>query len=192
MFTYSSDTTVIPSLTFTKAELVYAVGILLADLPASDNSTKIEMVEVRHYLNLIKEKVTLAAYDGTLKGLLCPSEEKDVQSAPIPSKEPENPSLPPMDELRKQFPTLSEDEIREIVEKAREERKKEEEVKEADTSQPIPPKPSFRAKPHIVMEVDVQKAKEVREGSMGKVRSTDKEDFSKASAKKFATLLGEF
>ena len=75
MFNYSSSETVIPTLSFTKAELIYAVSVLLEEIPDTDNSTRIEMVEVRHYLNQIKDKVSMALTDGAIGRAMAHSDE---------------------------------------------------------------------------------------------------------------------
>ena len=144
MFNFCSSDTVIPSLTFTKAELVYAMTILMADIPPTDHSTRIEMVELRHYLNQIKDKVALAAVDGTLRGGMAASEAKGVEVSPQDEK---NAPMPSMSELRAQFPTLTDVEFNEVVSKARKERMKEEDRKRA--SLPAPPHPSFVAKGNV-------------------------------------------
>ena len=138
MFSYSSDTSVIPSLTFSKAELLYAAIFLLKDIANSDTSTKIEMVEMRHYLNQINDKVLLAAYNGSLNdiGIETPHEPKV-------SPEAQKTAIPPMSELKAKFPTLSEEEIREIFEKAQNDREKEEAKKMAEKKPEPPTPPSF-------------------------------------------------
>ena len=138
MFSYSSDTSVIPSLTFSKAELLYAALFLLKDISNSDTSTQIEMVEMRHYLNQIKDKVLLAAYNGSLNDI-------GIETPPEPKTPPEakKTAIPPMSELKAKFPTLSEEEIREIFEKAQKEREKEEAKKMAEKKPEPPPPQSF-------------------------------------------------
>lgn len=138
MFAYSSDTSVIPSLSFSKAELLYATLFLLKDISNSDTSTQIEMVEMRHYLNQIKDKVLLAAYNGSLNdiGIETPRE-------PTKATEAKKTAIPPMSELKARFPTLSEDEIREIFEKAQKDRDKEEAKKMAEKKPEPHPPPSF-------------------------------------------------
>ena len=146
MFAYSSDTSVIPSLSFSKAELAYALFVLMKDIPLSNTSTGIELVEVRHYLNQIGDKVLLSTHDGTLKQAVAESigigaGVKDEESDNKKSK----PYVPTMEELKRQFPNLSESEISDILESAKQEqRKKDEEEREKNTP---PPVPSFRVKP---------------------------------------------
>ena len=126
MAIYSSDPTVIPSLLFTKAELVYIVTQLTAELPANDNSTQLEMVELRHYCNLIKEQIDSLAKKGLLEA---PQPEKTDSPAAPQSR------LPSMEELRSSFPSLTEAEIREIIERTKAEQKE------------PPPPPQFIRKP---------------------------------------------
>ena len=174
MFAYSSSETVIPSLVFTKAELVYALTQLLDNIPNTDNSTRIEMVELRHYLNLIKDNVLLALADGTIRRGTTLSGEKHVEDTPKVEKRPEGPSIA---DLKRQFPNLSEEEIREVLDKAREEqrRKAEEERKNA----PAPP-PSFIAKPE-----EVEEGKPIDKPVLTPQAKKDREN-----SKKFAQMLG--
>lgn len=132
MAIYSSDPTVIPSLLFTKAELVYIVTQLTAELPANDNSTQLEMVELRHYCNLIKEQIGSLAKKGLLEA---PQPEKTDSPAAPRSR------LPSMEELRSSFPSLTEAEIREIIE-----RNKAEQKEQTKKNEPPPP-PQFIRKP---------------------------------------------
>lgn len=113
MFSFVPIDSVIPSLLFTKAELVYAVSVVLADLKDTDDHTKIEMVEMRHFLNQIKDKVVMAAHNGELKApsFPCGHFGKDE---PRPERR-----LPSISELKSQFPTLSEQEIEEILAKSK-------------------------------------------------------------------------
>lgn len=174
MFAYSSSETVIPSLVFTKAELVYALTKLLNDIPNTDNSTRIEMVELRHYLNLIKDRVLLALADGTIRRGTTLSGEKQVEDAPKVEKRQEGPS---MADLKRQFPTLTEEEIREVLDRARAEQKKkaEEERKNAP-----PPPPSFIAKPE-----EVEEGKPIEQPILTPQAKKDMEN-----SKKFAQMLG--
>ena len=112
MFSFVPADSVIPSLLFTKAELVYAVSVVLADLKDTDDHTKIEMVEMRHFLNQIKDKVVMAAHNGELKA---PSFHCGQFGKDEPRQERKPPSI---SELKVQFPTLSEQEIKEIIDKS--------------------------------------------------------------------------
>jgi len=140
MFAHCPVDTVIPTLTFTKAELIYLISVLLKDVRDTDNSTRIELVEVRHYMNQIKDRVALALADGTIGRVLAHSEPKTIDDA---SKKPQEPVAPSMAELRQKFPSLSEEEIKEILDKAKEERQRERE-NEQEKMPPAPP--SFIAK----------------------------------------------
>lgn len=176
MFAYCPSETIIPSLTFTKAELIYAITVLMPEISPTDNSTRIEMVELRHYLNLIKDKVDLALADGTIGRLLANTSEKsDKDTVP----KPQEPTMPSMAELRRQFPSLSEDEIKEVIENAKSERKKLEE--EERMSKPPSP-PSFIAKDHIVTEDEML--------SSTVPTLTDKQEQDRENSRKFASMLG--
>ena len=174
MFAHCPVDTVIPSLTFTKAELVYVLGILLKDVDAIDNSTQIEMVEVRHYMNQIKDRVNMAIADGTVKRVLAHSETKAMDDAPT---KPQEPVAPSMAELRQKFPNLTEEEIRDILERARAEQRKkaEEERKNAP-----PPPPSFIAKPE-----EAEEGKPIDKPVLTPQAKKDREN-----SKKFAQMLG--
>ncbi|MBO6031948.1 MAG: hypothetical protein J6Q22_10945 [Prevotella sp.] len=116
MFTYNYSDDIIPTLTFTKAELVYIVSVILSDLKPTDDHTKIEMVELRHYVNKIRDKVVLAAHQGTLKEQTFGTEEPKEEK----KKEEEKKKLPSIKELKEKFPTLAESEIEEIIRNAKE------------------------------------------------------------------------
>ena len=176
MFAHCPTDAVIPSLTFTKAELVYVLSVLLPGVADTDNSTMIELVEVRHYLNQIQDRVAIALADGTIGRAMAHCTEKPIEDTPKPGKPPEVPSLA---DLKRQFPTLSEDEIREVLDKAREEqkRKAEEERKKAP-----PAPPSFIAKP-------IQR--EPKENVPNHVL-TPQEKKNRETSRKFAQMLGSF
>ena len=113
---YSSDAAVIPTLKFTKAELVYIVQKLTTDLSTRDTTTMLEMVELRHYCNLIKKEITEAAKKGELDIIPKPKEKaftKDPDSKPIT-----------FERLQKEFPNLTAEEIRDILDTARHEQQK--------------------------------------------------------------------
>ena len=174
MFAHCPVDTVIPSLTFTKAELVYVLGILLKDVDAIDNSTQIEMVEVRHYMNQIKDRVNMAIADGTVKRVLAHSETKEMDDASTKSQEPVALS---MTDLRQEFPSLSEEEIRDILDKAKDERKKEEE--EEEKKKPPPP-PSFV----------VKMPKKQSTNPIETVSLTSEERKRRENSRKFVQMLG--
>lgn len=188
MFAYSSDTEILPSLTFTKAELVYAAFVLLDDIPITNNSTEIELVEMRHYLNLIRDKVTLSTYDGSLRKAVedfCKTHEEKAQDK---EEEPVDiPSAPSMEELKKQFPNLTEAEIAEVLAAElsdRRRRKAEEDAKKKDEE---PTKPSFIAKP-IVAPWGNQK--DTPETSEKPSTSPYMSKRDRENAEKFVELLG--
>ena len=91
----------------TKAELVYIVTVILANLKPTDDHTKIEMVELRHYMNQIRDKVVLAAHAGELK--------EPSSRTPANKEDNANERLPSMKELKEKFPNLTEVEIAEII-----------------------------------------------------------------------------
>jgi hypothetical protein len=122
MFNIFPTDSVTPTLMFTKAELVYIVTVILADLKPTDDHTKIEMVELRHYINQIRDKVVMAAHSGELKN---PSTD-----APQKKKEDKPSKLPSVKELKEKFPNLTEVEIAEIIVNA----KAEMESKHSDVS----------------------------------------------------------
>lgn len=173
MFNFSTSDDIIPTLTFTKAELVYAVAILLADLSPTDNSTRVEMVEIRHYMNQIKDRVAQAIADGTIGAVLSRQNEKAVIDTPSKTQEATPPS---MAELRQRFPSLSEEEIKEILSKAKAERQKEADEKKKDA----PPPPSFIAKPD---------ESEKWKPSEGKPL-TPEDEKRRENSRKFAQMLG--
>lgn len=143
MFTYISSETIIPSLSFTKAELAYVLSVLTPDIPVNDNLTRLELVEIRHYLNQIKDIVAKAASDGSLeRAIVRPSDNLHKEDV---SPKSETAPMPSMSELRAKFPTLTEEEIGEVLAKARENSPKEEASN--GNSSPLPPMPSFISKP---------------------------------------------
>lgn len=172
MFNYSSSSTIIPSLVFTKAELVYAVSILLANIPPTDNETRIEMVELRHYLTLIKDRVAKAAQDGTLKRAMAASSQDIGNDTPQTTKAAQMPSI---DELRLKFPTLSDEEILEVLGNERKEAIGE---KREKPNSPPPP-PSFIARP-IADE----------RPTTPQIPMTKKQIADKENSRKFSLLLG--
>ena len=176
MFAHCPTDAVIPSLTFTKAELVYVLSTLLTDVADTDNSTRIALVEVRHYLNQIQDRVSLALSDGTIGRAMVHFSEKPIGDTKKQEKQPE---LPSMADLKRRFPTLSEDEIREVLDKAREEQKRKEEEERKNAP---PPPPSFIAKP----------IKEEQKEPIMQPILTPQEKKNMENSKKFAQLLGAF
>ena len=166
----------IPSLTFTKAELVYALSVLMGDISPTDNETVIEMVELRFYLNKIKERIALAASNGTLRRAMPHSSKKEGECIPSEPEAAEAPSLPSMSELREQFPSLTDEEITEILANAREEREKEEAERKKNEPPPAPEPPSFVVKKALPKENP----------------KTPEEEKRRENAKRFAELLGTF
>lgn len=176
MFNYTYSDAVLPSLTFTKAELVYALSVLMADIPPTDNSTRLELVEIRHYLNQIKDRIALALTDGTIARAMASSKGKPDKD--IPPK-PQEPTMPSMSELKAQFPSLSEAEIKEVLAQARADRLKRE---EEERKKAPPPQPSFIAK-HTTEEEMLAAQRPPLTAELLK----DKEN-----SQKFAQMLGSF
>lgn len=174
MFSYSSMPEVLPSLTFTKAELVYALTRLLKDVDNNDNSTKIELVELRHYLNLIKDDISSAA----IRRELSLGKQSPTPTAPptVVKEEPKKP-IPSMAELKKQFPSLAEDEIKSIIANVR--REAEKERRQQEEHLPPPPPPNFIA----ASEDDLTPLND-------KAIATPHDDKDRENAQKFASLLG--
>lgn len=140
---------IIPYLHFTKAELAYFITVLIPNVSITDDFTQFDLVEVRHYLNLVKDKIAMSISDGTLKKALSGSvETKDNTDKPIvQEEEPKKDTFPSIEELRQKFPSLSEEEIREVVWKVKSDKEKRElENILSKTTEPEPPKPSFLAK----------------------------------------------
>ena len=169
MFSYSNNIEVLPTLTFTRAELVYALTHLLSNINDNDNSTRLEMVELRHYLNLVRNEVEAAA------------RKRELSLGSIPCQRPDNGKdgmkgrQPDMAELKKKFPSLTEEEIRAVIAKARQEAEKEEADKRKDAP---PPPPSFIAKSEVMLD------------SRPKAILTPKEEKDRENSREFANLLG--
>ena len=178
MFSYSSSDVVIPSLVFTKAELVYAISVLMAEMPPDDNTTGIEMVEIRHYLNLIKDRVALAASDGTLRRALAASADETGKDTQQGSKASPAPS---MEDLRREFPNLMDFEIVEVIETAKKERREEDRKMRDEEAAKLPPKPSFIAKP-------VEAKATVAPPEQQPAKSSE----DRENSEKFAKMLGAF
>ena len=174
MFPVLSDTT-IPSLTFTKAELVYALSVLMPDIPANDNHTLLELVELRFYLNRIKEKVAQAASNGMLeRAMPLPDNEVCKDTPPEPKAAP----MPTMSELRTRFPTLSEEEIQEVLEKAKENSIN---GKEVSNKNPIHLTPTYSF---------IVKPRNDEKSESSPILLTKQDIKNREQAKKFSQLLG--
>ena len=173
MFVYENSQ--IPTLKFTKAELVYALAVLLNDLPPTDNSTELELVELRFYLNRIRERVRAACVDGTLERAMPMQKElKPKQAAKKPT-----PSIPKIEDLRRQFPNLTDEELNEAIGKMREAAEKAA-VEQANADDNI----------NEAME-KVVKGPRQREVDSGQL-SSEEETQKSMDAKKFAMLLGSY
>ena len=163
MAIYSSAPEVLPSLVFTKAELAYILTRLTGDIDANDNETGLEMVELRHYCTLIGDEIAAAAKKGEL-GIGGARPEQEAEKP--------KPAAVDMGALRRQFPTLSDEEIAEIVTKARTEK---------ETPKPLPEPPSFIA----------ERTDDGRGGSPAKGNAVPMSKKDKENARKFSGLLGE-
>ena len=186
MFEYSTSDTVIPTLSFTKAELAYAIFVLMKDLSVTDTTTKIEMVEVRHYLNQIGDKVLMSTHDGSLKNSISESIGLETKKEDGNLKEEKN-KMPSIEELKKQFPTLSEEEIKEVLNTVRIEQQIA--AKEGEKKDDIPEKSSFFAKPKIPHEGSEMVSHETNENGPTAAMTVDRD---KETSEKFARLLGAF
>jgi hypothetical protein len=149
MYEYSDKSNQLSSLTFTKAELTYLLFVLMKDVPITNTSTSIEMIELRHYLNQIHKEITHSTFNGELykavvESFNATSTKPIKNTATIPSSKTDTNtrthSLPSLEALKQQFPTLSEQEIQEVLENARKEQQKkaEEEQKKNPTFSPPP------------------------------------------------------
>ena len=141
---------IIPSLHFTKAELAYFISVLTPSVSVTDDFTLFDLVEVRHYLNLVKDKIAMSISDGTLKKAMSGIEtkkggtDKQEQQDEEPQKKE---AFPSMAELRQKFPSLTEAEIMEVIGKVKADKEKKElETMLSKSTEPEPPKPSFLAK----------------------------------------------
>lgn len=179
MFAYSSHEEIIPSLVFTKAELIYVVSVLLNSIEDTDNKTRIELVEIRHYLNQIRDRITSALYDGTISKALFHNDGNNTPNLHEKELQVGKDSVPSMKELKEKFPNLSEYEIKEIIDKVREEKKnKDEEYRTKKDSLSSPP--SFIAKP-----MQVRESKDLPMSHL-----SPKEEKDITNSRKFAQLLG--
>lgn len=107
MFSFTTSETIIPTLKFTKAELLYVATHMMQEVDIKDQESVIDMVEARYYLNRIRSEVSQAIYKGVLEG--------GVEVHKGNKKTPQKPHLPSVSELSKQFPYLTEKEILEII-----------------------------------------------------------------------------
>ena len=176
MFSYSSDETVIPSLSFTKAELVYLLFVLMRDVPFTNNSAQIELVEARHYLNQIKERVILATHNDELKSAIADAIgiKTDKDRGTVKSSD----KIPDVKDLKSRFQTLTEEEILEIITSSQEEAKD------------LPPK-----QPQLISRYTSSEPQEQSESSQNDEKRsvyTPSSGTDKETSKKFASLLGAF
>ena len=188
----------IPSLHFTKAELAYVLAVLTPSVSPTDDFTKMDMLEIRHYINLIKDKVAMSISDGSLKkalAALVPPVKADLQivataasgnGKEAPSQEGvENGDsteerFPTMDELKKKFPSLTVAEIREIVGKVKAERERKElaaMLEKTEERNATPPPPSFIVQPKSLNGYGYASPERLAQ--------------DKANSQRFASMLGE-
>lgn len=181
MFNFVPQNAQIPSVTFTKAELAYILAILTPELSPIDKSSMLEMVELRFYLNRIKDRVDRAISDGTLQSALMKmTEEKGAKESPTSRVQVS--SIPTMKDLRTQFPTLTEEEIRDVIEKAKAE--KQIELEKSNDKENLDRSPS----PFIVQPAQKKKPW----GVAAPPSSRDNKDSFKENSQNFAKLLGSF
>lgn len=131
-----------PSLVFTKAELLYFIHFILPSSDAKEYNSKIDMVEVKHYLNQLKDPIALALSDGSLERAVSHSSPPPDKSTP---KHQEAPKTPSIADLKAQFPNLSEEEIKDILHTERP--AQEHSRNQPSNTPPPPPPPSFAPKP---------------------------------------------
>lgn len=181
MFPFPESDTTVPSLVFTKAELIYALLVLTPDISPEDNATKIEMVELRHYLNLIKDRIAKAISDGTLRQAMATSSPRAIDNDAVrPSDATPKPTI---DELRRRFPMLTQGEIEEIISNARGDRSgSEAEVHSGGDSQKEAVQSSF------VVKSPSQKGS--TSATLPSRPLSDKSRRDMENARKFASLLG--
>lgn len=168
MFQYSSNDTVIPTLTFTKAELAYVLAFLTSNISLTDNSSQIEMVEVRHFLNLNRDRVDKTVRDGSLLRSISPQTASETPKGKDVPPENGKPHMPSMSELKASFPTLSEEEIRDILEKAKSE--------QSIVPQQSPPSFIKKTSRPPLVEIEMPHSKE--------------EEKKRENSRKFASMLG--
>ena len=190
MYEYSDSHNQISSLTFTKAELTYLLFVLMKDVPITNTSTTIEMIELRHYLNQIKKEITHSTFNGGLYQAVAESinatSSKPLKNAPTSplSRNDTNThthSLPSLEALKQQFPTLSEEEIKEVLENARIEQQKKAEEEQKKNPTIAPPPIKFLT---AIGETESSHTVQVQ-------GSSDNVNPSTENSQRFASLLGE-
>ena len=187
---------VIPSLMFSKAELSYLLFVMMRDISINNNTERVDLVEVRHYFNQIKDKVLLSTFNGELKEAV----QKAVGGEGIHKENYSNgdhgtgeakrqnnsaTGTGTIEELRKRFPTLSDTEINEILTTAKNEQmaKLKEEIRQKEEKERAEEVPSFlRKKKRIVTEEEAGSFEFGDGREKGKKKGTD--------SQKFANMLG--
>lgn len=175
-----------PSLIFTKAELVHIVTNLLTQIDDNDNETRLEMVEMRHYCNEIKAEIAALAAS---RALSCKTDEtlsiKEEKPVETPSGTTPKP-VPTLAELHRQFPTLSLAEIKDILDKAKEEQERLK-AETKDKGQKVSPikMPNFIAKSEEELYPNAKPPKD----APPKVK-TAKDLADEENTRKFVELLG--
>ena len=125
-----------PMLKFTKAELLYVVNEVIGSaLADNDNRQMVDMVEIRHICNLAKREIAKYAESIPSKTISVDSKKEE------PKPKEDNGGLPPIEELERQYTTLTREEIVQIVEDAKAKRRKAEE----EAAPPPLPKPKVYA-----------------------------------------------
>lgn len=71
-----------PRLLFTRAELAFAMGSLLASLPDSDDSTRIDLVEIRHAVDVARRQGAFRTPPPNPPGVHAPAPTPEPPSAP--------------------------------------------------------------------------------------------------------------
>ena len=176
MFTYSYSNAVIPTLTFTKAELVYTLITLLKSIPPTDDTTPIEMVEVRHFLNQNRDLIAASIKNGSIAAAMPFEDNSKATTTPAAANASAPSKMPSMRELQKQFPSLSEEEIKSILADS-----EKESAKNNHTSISIPNVSTF---------IGEEKPKPVT--PFPKDNLSKEEQKNKDNSEKFASMLGSF
>lgn len=141
MFPLTDNGETPPSLVFTKAELLYFFHFVLPSIKDEAYNSQIDMVEVKHYLSQLKDNISLALADGSLERAVSHSSPPPDKSTP---KQEEAPKPPSIADLKAQFPNLSEEEIKDILNTERTAQALSQ--KQPSTPPPPPPPPSFSPK----------------------------------------------
>lgn len=95
-----------PRLLFTRAELAFAMGTLLASLPDSDDSTRIDLVEIRHAVDVARRQ---GAFRTPPPGVHAPGSHPPPEPPSAPGHGEDDPSARRREESRKFAELLGEE-----------------------------------------------------------------------------------